>query len=73
MVNQDFGRKNNPISQPTFDLTPLGTNTTNKTTSPMDSIAVRTKNTEPTPLAQPTELPEQNGKAHVPGNPDPDP
>ena len=28
---------------------------------------------DPPPLTQPTEFPEQNGKGHVPGDPDPDP
>ena len=31
------------MSQPTFDLTPLGKNTTNRTTSPIDSIPVGAK------------------------------
>ena len=60
------------MSQPTLDSTPLGTNTTNGTTSPIDSIPVK-KTPEPTPLTRPTELSEQNGKAHVPGEPYPDP
>ena len=41
--------------------------------SPIDSILFRTKIPEPTPLTRPTEFPEQNEKAHVPGDPDPDP
>ena len=60
--------------------TPLGTNMTNGTTSPINSIPVRKKTPEPTPLTQPMDLPtlptnltEQNEKAHVPGDPDPDP
>ena len=40
---QDFGRQNNPMSRPTLDLTPIGKNTTNGTTSPIDSIPVGTK------------------------------
>ena len=65
--NQYFGRRNNSMSQPPLDSTPLGTNTTNVTTSHIDPIPFRTKTSEPTPLTQPTELPEQNGKAHVLG------
>ena len=38
--NQDFGRQNNYMSRPPFDPTPLGTNMTNGTTSPIDSIPV---------------------------------
>ena len=34
--NQYFGRQNNSMSQPHLDLTPLGTDTTNGTTSPSD-------------------------------------
>ena len=56
--NQDFGRQNNSMSRPHLDLTPLGTNTTNGTTSPIDSIPVGTKTPDPTPLTQPTELTE---------------
>ena len=40
---QDFGRQNDPMSRPTLDLTPLGTNTTNVTMSPIESIPVQTK------------------------------
>ena len=61
------------MSQPHLNLTPLGTNTTNGKTSPIHLIPVGTKTPEPMPLTRPTELPEQNGKAHVPGEPDPDP
>ena len=56
-----------------LESTLLGTNTNNKTTSPIDSIPVRTKMPEPTPLTRPTELVEENGKSHVPGEPDQDP
>ena len=56
-----------------MESTPLGTNTTNVSTSPIDSIPAGTKTPEPTPLTRPTELPEQNGKVHVLGDPDPDP
>ena len=41
--NQDFGRQNNSISRPPLDSTSLGTNMTNRTTSPIDLIPVRTK------------------------------
>ena len=50
MVDQYFGRKNDPMSRPTLDSTPLGTNTTNGTTSPIGSILVKKKTPEPTPL-----------------------
>ena len=42
-VNQDFGRQNISISQPPLNSTTLGTNTHNRTTSPIDSIPVGTK------------------------------
>ena len=71
MVDQDFGRQNDLMSRPTLESTTLGKKTTNGTTSPIDSIPVRTKTPEPTPLTLPTEFPEQNRKAHVPGNLDP--
>ena len=57
------------MSLPTLDSTPLGTNMTNRTTSPIDSIPVGTKMPDPTP----TYFTEKNGKAHVPGDPDTDP
>ena len=56
-----------------MDSNPLGTDTINGTTSPVDSIPVGTKTPEPTPLARTTESPEQKGKALVPGDPDIDP
>ena len=71
--NQYFWRQNNSISRPPLDSTPLGTNTTNRTISPIDSIPVETKTSYPTPLIRPTEFPQQNGKSHVPGELDPDP
>ena len=61
------------MSRPTLDLTTLGINTTNKTTSPIDLIPVRTKTPDPTPLTRPTEFPEQNRKAHVPDDLNSDP
>ena len=80
MVDQDLGRKNDSMSRPSLDLTPLGTNTTNEKTSPSDLIPVNTKLPEPMPLTLPTDsptlptdFPEQNGRAHIPGDPDPDP
>ena len=36
--NQDFGRKNDPMSRPNLDSTPIGTNTTKGKTSPIDLI-----------------------------------
>ena len=78
--SQDFGRQNNSMSRPPVYSTSIGTNTTNITTSPIDLIPVRTKMPEPTPqtlpadyLTLPTDLPEQNGKSHIPGDPDPYP
>ena len=73
MEDQDFGRQNDPMSRPTLDSTPLGTKTTNGTTSPIDSIQVGTKTPDPTPLTRPTEFPYQNIKLHVPQDPDLDP
>ena len=73
MVDQDFGRQNDPMSLLNLVLTPIGTNTTNGKTSPIDSIPVRTKTPDPTPQTRPTEFLEQNGKLYVPGDPDPDP
>ena len=80
MVDQDFGRQNDSMNRPPLDSNPLGTNTTNGTTSPRDSIPVGAKSPEPTPLTLtmdsptlPTDFPDQNGKVHVPGDPDPDP
>ena len=52
--NQDFGRQTNSMSRPSLDLTPLGTNTKNGTTPPIDSITVGTKTPEPMPLSPPT-------------------
>ena len=71
--NQDFGHQNSSMSRPPLDSTPLGTNTTNRTIPPIESFPVGTKLPEPTPLTPPTEFSEQNGKGHVPGDPDPDP
>ena len=71
--NQYFGRQNNSMRRPHLDSTPLGTNRTNRTTSHIDSNPVGKKTPEPTPLTRPIESPEQNGKAHVPGELDPDP
>ena len=53
-----------------MESTPLGTNMTNRKTSPIDLILVGTKIPDPTPLTQQTEFPEQN---NVPGEPDPEP
>ena len=67
--NQDFGRKNNYMIQPTLELTNIGLNMTKGATLPIDSLPIRTKLSEPTTLTQPTCFPEQNGKAHIPGGP----
>ena len=72
VVHQDFGCQNISMSQPPLELTPLGTNTSNGTTSPIDLILVEKKSPEPTILTLPMYLPEKNRKAHVPGDPDPD-
>ena len=64
MVDQDFGRQNDPMSRPTLDSTPLGSNTTNGTTLSSDLIPVGTKSPKPTPLTLTTDSP---------GYPDPDP
>ena len=67
------------MSRPHLDLTLFGTNNTNGTTSSIDSIPVGTKTPEPKKKTRPTDLPtqpkyllEQQGKAHVSGDPDPD-
>ena len=79
MVDQDFRRQNDSTSQPLLGSTPLGTNMNNGTTSPSDPIPVK-KQPKPMPLTLPRDSPplptdftDQNGKSHVPGNPDPDP
>ena len=41
---QDFERENISMSWPTFDSTPIGKNTTNRTPSPIYSITVKRKN-----------------------------
>ena len=64
LVDQFFWRQNDPMSRPPLDSTPLGTNTTNGTTSPSDSIPVGTKCPKPTSPALPT---------YLPWDPDPDP
>ena len=46
--NQDLGRQNNSMSRPPLESTPIGTNTTNSKTSPIDLIPVRTKTPNPT-------------------------
>ena len=68
------------MSRPPLELTPFGTKTTNRTTSPIESIPVGTEMSYPIPRTLPTDSPtlptessEKNGKAHVPGDPDPDP
>ena len=68
-----FGRQNDPMSRPTLDSTSLVTNTTNRKTSPINSIPVGTKTPEHTPLTRLTEFPDQNKKAHIPGDLDTDP
>ena len=65
---QDFEQENISMSQPTLDQNPLGTNTTNVIMLPIDLCPVRTKLPQLTPLELPTEFPERNRKAHVPGD-----
>ena len=50
--NQEFGRQNNSMSRPTLYSNPIGTDKTNITTSPIDSIPVSTKIPDPTPRTQ---------------------
>ena len=78
--NQYFERQNISMIRPPLESTPFGTNTTNRPTSPIDSITIRTKTPEPTPRTRTTNsptlpkyLPYQNGKAHILGDLDPDP
>ena len=68
------------MSRPALDSTPFGTNTTNRTMSPIDLVPVGTKTPEPMPRTRPTDfpklptdLPEKNIIVCVPGDPDPDP
>ena len=60
MVDQYFGHQNDPKSRPNLDSTHIGTNTTNGTTLPSDSIPVGTKSPKPTSSALPTDLPENS-------------
>ena len=53
--NQDFGRQNISMSQPPLDSTPISMNTTNRTTTPINSIPIKTKTPDPTPRTRPTE------------------
>ena len=64
LLYQYFGCQNDPTSRPPLELIHLGTNTTNGTTSPSDSIPVGTKLPKPISPSLPTDLP---------GDPDPDP
>ena len=75
--NQYLGRQNISMSRPPLDSIYFGTNTTNGIMSPIGSIPVGTKTPENIPQTLstylstlPTDLPEQNGKVHVPGDPD---
>ena len=78
--NQDFGYQNISMSRPPLESTPLGINTTNGTTTEIDSIPVENKTLDPAPQTVPTDLPtlptdSQKGKetAHVPAEPKSDP
>ena len=55
--NQDFGRQNISMSQPPLDSTTFGTNITNRTMSPIDSISIREKTLDPTQLTQQMDFP----------------
>ena len=80
--NQDFGRQNISMSRPPLESTTFGMNTTNGTTSPIDSIPVSTKTTYPIPLTrpmdfstrptesptQPTDSSKRKGKFHIPAD-----
>ena len=77
--NQDFEHQNNSTSRPPLDSTTLGTNTTNRTMSPIDLITVGTKKAEPTQRTRPTDYPtlptnswKWKEKAHVPVDPESD-
>ena len=48
-ANQDFGRQNILMSRPPLDSTDIGTNMTNRKTSPIDLIPIGTKMPEPMP------------------------
>ena len=70
--NQDFGRRNNLMSQPPLESPRFGTNTTNITTSPIDLIPVGRKTPDPTPQkhltnfsTQPTDYSKRKVKVHV--------
>ena len=56
-----------------MDSTPNGTNTTNVTTSKLDSTLIGIKNSDPTPLKRPTESSKRKGKGHAPEDPESDP
>ena len=58
LLYQYFGCQNDPTSRPPLELIHLGTNTTNGTTSPSDSIPFVKKTPKPMPLTIPTNLPE---------------
>ena len=69
--NQDFAQ-NISMSQPPLNSTHFGTNTSNRTTSPIDSITVGEKIPDPMPLTQPMDSPtlptdssEIKGKVHL--------
>ena len=71
MVDQYFGRRNDYMSRPPLESTPLDKNTTNGKTSPSYLITVGTKSPNPMPLILPKYSPEL--PKYLPGEPDPDP
>ena len=56
VVDQDFGRQNDPMSRPPLDSTPLGTATANGTMLPSDSIPVEKRSPKPTSPELKTDL-----------------
>ena len=64
---QDFERGNISMIPPILASTPLGTNTTKRKMSPIDSIPVEKKTPDTTPMTQPTELSEKSGKCTYQG------
>ena len=61
------------MSQPSLDSTTIGTNTTNITTSQLDSNHIGTRTQYPTPLTRPMDSSKRKGKLHVPEDPESDP
>ena len=72
------------MTRPTLDISPSQNGKEHFTISPsqngiehftistIDLIPVGTKTPDPLPQTQPKELPEENGKGHIPDEPDPE-